>query len=332
MPTPKCGLMKPYEFLSRMLFEFSYWHAIQGDPFRPQVYELASEAVLGLGDDIEQRWKKNGLKGLEGIPGVGDAIRHKIDEYFRTGHVKEYEQMKQKFPVDVWGLSRIEGLGPKHIGQLWKKLKIANIDDLDFAIEHHELKSLPGWGPKSEEKLAKGIALMRSSSGRHPLKEILPLANKIVGRLKKVKGVKQVAIAGSLRRKKPDVGDIDLIATSSDPKSVMEFFVSMPEVATVHSIGKTMSSVRLSIGIDCDLRVVPDNVFGSTLQYFTGDRRHNILLRERAIKMGYKLNEYGLMKNGKIVPVHKEDDIYRILGLKMFPPEKRLGHDEFQPR
>ena len=324
--------MKSYEFLSRMLFEFSYWHAIKGDPFRPQVYELASESVRGLGDDIEKRWKKDGIKGLHGMPGIGEKIALKIDEYFRTGRVKEYDALKRKFPVDIWGLSRIEGLGPKHIGQLWKELKVANVDDLDFAIEKHQVAKLKGFGPRSEEKLRKGIELMRSSTGRHPIKEILPVANKIVARLKKVKGVKQVAIAGSLRRKKPDVGDIDLIATSSDPKSVMEIFISMPEVETVYTFGKTGSSVRLKLGIDCDLRVVPDRVFGSTLQYFTGDRRHNILLRERAIKQGYKLNEYGLFKKGKLVPIHKEDDIYRILGLKMFPPEQRLGHNEFVPR
>lgn len=323
--------MKPYEFLSRMLFEFSYWHAIKGHPFRPQVYELASESVLGLGDDIEKRWKKSGLKGLGGIPGIGDAIKHKIDEYFGTGRVEEYDQLKKKFPVDIWGLSRVEGLGPKHIGELWKKLKIANLDDLEFAIEHQKLRKLKGWGPKSEEKLAHGIALMRSSTGRHPLKKILPIADKIVARLKKVKGVKHCTYAGSLRRKKKDVGDIDLIATSSKPELVMQAFISMPEVETVHTHGKTGSSVRLKMGIDCDLRVVPDKVFGSTLQYFTGDRRHNILLRERAIKQGYKLNEYGLTKKGKIVPVHKEDDIYRLLGLKTPPPEKRLGADEFIP-
>ena len=107
--------MKPHEFLSRMLFEFSYWHAIQGTPFKPQAYELASEAVMGLGKDIEKRWKEGGIKGLEDLPGIGHKIAIKIDEYFRTGRVKEYDQLKRKFPVDIWGLSRIEGLGPKHI-------------------------------------------------------------------------------------------------------------------------------------------------------------------------------------------------------------------------
>ncbi len=324
--------MKPTEFLSRMLFEFSYWHAIKNHPFRPQVYELASESVAGLGPEIEKKWKEGGVKALDRVTGIGPAIASKIDEYFRTGHVAEYDRLKRTFPVDIWGLSRIEGLGPKHIGELWKKLKIANIDDLEFAIEHKKLRRLKGWGPKSEEKLARGIVLMRSSTGRHPLKEILPIADKIVARLKKIKGVKHCTYAGSLRRKKKDVGDIDLIATSSDPKSVMEAFVTMPEVETVHEVGKTRSSVRLNIGIDADLRVVPDRVFGSTLQYFTGDRRHNILLRERAIKQGYKLNEYGLFKKGKLMPVHTEDDIYKTLGLKTPSPEKRLGKDEFVQR
>ncbi|KAA0206369.1 hypothetical protein EDM68_02605 [Candidatus Uhrbacteria bacterium] len=328
MPKP----MRDSEWLAKMLFEFSYWHAIKGTPFKPQAYELASESVVALGKELERTWKKGGVKALVDLPGIGQSIAEKIDEYFRTGRVREYDALKRKFPVDIWGLSRIEGLGPKHIGQLWRELRIANIDDLEFAIEKQKIRALKGWGPKSEEKLARGIALLRSSTGRHPLKDVLPLAETIVKRLRKVTGVKQVAMAGSLRRKKKDVGDIDLIATSSDPKTVMEAFVSMPEVAAVHEVGKTRSSVRLKYGIDCDLRVVPDRVFGSTLQYFTGDRRHNILLRERAIKQGYKLNEYGLFKKGKLVPVPTEDDIYRILGLKTPPPEKRLGKDEFKAR
>lgn len=324
--------MTSWEFLSRMLFEFSYWHAIKGTPFKPQAYELASESVIALGKELERTWKKGGVKALVALPGIGQSIAEKIDEYFRTGRVKEYDALKRKFPVDMWGLSRIEGLGPKHIGQLWKELKIANMDDLEFAIEKQQLRKLKGWGPKSEEKLARGIGLLRSSTGRHPYKEVKRIADRIVKRLQDVPGVKQVAIAGSLRRKKADIGDVDLIATTADPRTVMEAFVAMPEVEAVHEVGKTRSSVRLKSGIDCDLRVVPDRVFGSTLQYFTGDRRHNILLRERAIKQGYKLNEYGLFKHGKLVPVPTEDDIYRLLGLKTPPPETRLGRNEFKPR
>ncbi|MEK7473715.1 MAG: hypothetical protein AAB668_03265 [Patescibacteria group bacterium] len=315
-----------------MLFEFSYWHAIKNHPFKPQAYELASESVTALGDRLEKIWKKGGVKALVALPGIGQSIAEKIDEYFRTGRIKEYDALKRTFPVDIWGLSRIEGLGPKHIGQLWKELRIADMDDLEFAIEKQQLRKLKGWGPKSEEKLARGIGLLRRSTGRHPYGEIKPLADRIVKRLKSVKGVKQVAVAGSLRRKKKDIGDIDLIATTADSRTVMEAFVAMPEVETVHEVGKTRSSVRLAHGIDCDLRVVPDKMFGSTLQYFTGDRRHNILLRERAIKQGYKLNEYGLFKNGKLVAVPTENDIYRILGLKTPPPEKRLGKDEFETR
>lgn len=324
--------MRPWELLSRMLFEFSYWHAIKNHPFKPQAYELASESVTALGDRLEKIWKKGGVKALVALPGIGQSIAEKIDEYFRTGRIKEYDALKRTFPVDIWGLSRIEGLGPKHIGQLWKELRIADMDDLEFAIEKQQLRKLKGWGPKSEEKLARGIGLLRRSTGRHPYGEIKPLADRIVKRLKSVKGVKQVAVAGSLRRKKKDIGDIDLIATTADSRTVMEAFVAMPEVETVHEVGKTRSSVRLAHGIDCDLRVVPDKMFGSTLQYFTGDRRHNILLRERAIKQGYKLNEYGLFKNGKLVAVPTENDIYRILGLKTPPPEKRLGKDEFETR
>ncbi len=324
--------MKPSDQLAHILFEFSYWHAMQGHPFRPQVYELAYETVQGYGSKLHTIWKKSGLKGLEELPGIGEAIASKIDEFYRTGHVHEYEDWKKSFPVDIWGLSRIEGLGPKHIKVLWEKLHVSTLEDLDLALSDHKVRSLPGFGTKSEERLAHGLELMRSSSPRKSLAKILPIANRILKRLSQLPDVKECAIAGSIRRRKATVGDIDLIATSSKPERIMDAFTHFPEVESIHEVGKTRSSVRLKIGLDADLRVVPDAVFGSTLQYFTGDRRHNILLRERAIKLGYKLNEYGLFKGKKLIPSKTEDDIYRTLGLETPPPEKRLGTTEFIAR
>jgi DNA polymerase (family 10) len=181
---------------------------------------------------------------------------------------------------------------------------------------------------KSEEKMAKSLALMKRSSGRHLLGDISPLADAMVARLANVKGVKRCVYAGSLRRKQETVGDIDLIATSANPKRVMDAFVALPEVETVLERGTTRASVRLKLGIDADLRVVPDNVFGATLQYFTGDKRHNVALREYAIHLGLKLNEYGLFKGKKLVTCKSEEDIYRALGMDTPPPEIRVGADE----
>lgn len=329
--------MTKSESLSRILFEFSYYDEMQGIAFKPRAYQLASEAVSALGPEVEETWKKGGVKALKELPGIGQSIAEKIDEYFRTGKITEYEALKKKFPVDIWGLSRIEGMGPKHILDLWKHLKVRDLKDLTKAIAAHKIQKIPRFGIKSEEKIAKGLALMQRSSGRHLLGEILPLADKIVERLSHIKGVKHCVYAGSLRRRQETVGDIDLIATASDPKRVTDAFVAMPEVETILERGKTRSSVRLHLGIDADLRVVPDNVFGATLQYFTGDKRHNVLLREYALSKGFTLNEYGLFvlkrkgikhESGKLIVCKTEEEIYKKLGMDTPPPELRVGADE----
>ena len=329
--------MTKSDALSRIFFEFSYIDEMQGIPFKPRAYALASESIGALKDDVETAWRKGGIKALKELPGIGQSIAEKIDEYFRTGHVKEYEKLKKKFPIDIWGLSRIEGLGPKHILDLYKHLKVKSLDGLKRALKTHKVKTIPRWGAKSEDKLARGLGLLERSSGRHLLGEILPLTEQIIATLKKIKGVKRVAVAGSIRRMQETVGDIDLIATSSDPKRVMDAFTTLPQVETVHERGKTRSSVRFKIGIDGDLRVVPDNVYGATLQYFTGDKRHNVLLREFALSKGFTLNEYGLFrlkrtksghKAGALVVCKTEEEIYKKLGMDTPPPEIRVGGDE----
>ena len=329
--------MTSSEALSHIFFEFAYIDEMQGIPFKPRAYQLASESVDALKDDVEAAWHKGGIKALKELPGIGQSIAEKIDEYFRTGHIKEYEKLKKKFPVDIWELSRIEGLGPKHLLDLYNHLKVKNLDDLKHALTKHKVKTIPRWGAKSEDKLSRGLGLMESATGRHLLGEILPLAEKIVEALKKIKGVKHVAVAGSIRRMQETVGDIDLLATSSDPERVMDAFTSLPDVETVHERGKTRSSVRFKIGIDGDLRVVPDRVYGATLQYFTGDKRHNVLLREFALSKGYTLSEYGLFrlkrtkaghKAGALVVCKTEEEIYKKLGMDTPPPELRVGGDE----
>ena len=321
--------LKDWEFLRKALFEFSYWHAAKETPFKPQAYERASEAVAGLKDDIRKTWKRSGIKGLITLPGIGESIAKKIDEYYKTGRIKSYDVLKKKYPIDVWELAQIEGIGPKHIFVLWKKLGVRSLKDLEHALNKQRVRALPDFGEKSEEKISRGLSLLRESSGRHPLEKVLPTANLMINRLRQVNAVKRVSLAGSIRRKKPDVGDIDIIATSSKPEEVMEAFILFPEVRKVIEKGKTKSSVRLSIGIDADLRVVPDAVYGAALQYFTGDKRHNVLIREMARKKGYKLNEYGLFKGNKLIACRTEKAIYDTLSLKMPPPERRLGKNEF---
>jgi DNA polymerase (family 10) len=323
--------------LAKILFEFSYWHEIQGQPYKPRAYQLASESVGALGDDIEETWRKGGLKELEKLPAIGKSIAGKIDEYFKTGHIKEYDRMKKKFPVDIWELSRIEGVGPRHIADLYTHLKVKSIADLKRALKAHRVRTMPRWSEKTEEKLSLGVSLSERASGRRLLGEILPYADEIVRTLSDIPGVSRCAYAGSLRRRQETVGDIDLIATSSDPERVMDIFTRLPIVQTVHEHGKTRASVRLTIGIDADLRVVPDEVYGATLQYFTGDKRHNVLLREHALSKGFTLNEYGLFhakrgngehKKGSLIACHTEEEIYQKLGMDTPPPEIRIGNEE----
>lgn len=331
--------MTKSEALSRILFEFAYRDDMLGIPFKPRAYELASESVGALKADVENAWRKGGIRALKTLPGIGQSIAEKIDEFFRTGKIKEYVKMKKAFPVDIYGLAQIEGLGPKHILDLYTHLKVKNLNDLKKALKQHKVKTIPRWGAKSEAKLARGLGLMERSSGRRPLAEILPYAEEIVATLSKVKGVKHCTYAGSIRRKKSTVGDIDLLATSSHPERVMDAFVSHPLVESVLEKGKTRSSVRLKIGIDADLRVVPEAVYGAALQYFTGDKRHNVLLREYALSKGFTLNEYGLFtlkkgrdghKSGTLIACKTEDEIYKKLGMKTPPPELRIGGDEIK--
>ncbi|MDD5437653.1 MAG: DNA polymerase/3'-5' exonuclease PolX [Patescibacteria group bacterium] len=329
--------MTKYQELAKIFFEFSYWHEMNNVAFKPRAYQIASEAVTGLGDEVEAAWRKGGVKELKKLPGLGQKTAEKADEFFRTGHVKEYEQMKKKFPVDIWGLSRIEGLGPKHIKELYQHLKVKNLDGLKRALASGKIKSLPRWGEKSQERLSRQLQMMVEASDRQLLGYVLPVADKIVTELSKIPGVSRCTYAGSIRRKQETIGDIDLLATSKDPRKVMDAFVSLPQVETVHEKGKTRSSVRLKIGIDADLRVVPDNVYGATLQYFTGDKKHNVMLREYALSKGYTLNEYGLFtlirkkgkhESGKLIVCKTEEEIYEKLKMETPPPELRVGGEE----
>ncbi|MBD3251460.1 DNA polymerase III, partial [Candidatus Uhrbacteria bacterium] len=324
--------------LAKILFEIGYYEAMQDSPFKPRAYELASEALVAMGTEIKETWKKGGVKELKKLPGIGQAIAEKIDEYYRTGTVKSYQSLKKKFPVDIWGLASIEGIGPKTIKDLYDHLKVRTLKDLERVGKQKKIQKLPGYGMKSEEQMMRGLKMMRQSTGRHLLADILPIADRIVGKLKKVTGVKRCTYAGSLRRMKETIGDIDLLITTTEPKRAVEAFTSLPEVKSVHEAGRTRASVRLQIGIDADLRVVTDEVYGAALQYFTGDKRHNVLLRQHALSKGYTLSEYGLFKRSKRGSTNRskpivcktEEVIYTKLGMSTPPPEIRTGDEEIE--
>ena len=298
--------------------------------FKPRAYERAARAIGSMEEEISELYEKQGIKGLEEIPGVGRGIAERIEELFQTGKIKDLEKLKKQTPVDLEQLTAIEGLGPKMVKVLWQKLKIKTVDDLEKSARAGKIKGLEHFGEKSEQKILKGIEFLKKSGGRFLLGDILPLVGMIENRLRKLKQVEEVVVAGSMRRWQETIGDVDLLVISEDSRPVMDFFVSMPEVIHVYGKGETKSMVRLKNQVDVDLRVIPKKSFGGALQYFTGNKDHNVAVRQLAIKKGYKLNEYGLFKGKKLVAGAKEEDIYEALGLKWMPPELRHNTGEIE--
>ncbi|MCI0680227.1 DNA polymerase/3'-5' exonuclease PolX [bacterium] len=309
--------------IADILFEMSALYEMEGTPWKPAAYETAAHAVMALSDDAYDLFRKGGEKALDGIDGIGKAIAEHLMEIFTTGHFKEYERMKKKMPVHILELTSIEGVGPKTVRALWQKLKIKNRRDLLRAAKAGKLARIPHFGKKSQEKILKGIEFREKSGGRFILGDILPEARGLLEAVRHFPETERAEVAGSVRRFKETIGDIDILAVSKNPRKTMERFVKLPAVAHVYGTGATKTNVRLKSGIDADFRVVPVNSWGAALNYFTGSKEHNIALREIAIKKGWKLNEYGLFKGKKQIAGETEEDLYKAFGLDYIPPELR---------
>jgi len=309
--------------IARVMREIAILLDMDGVQFKPRAYEKVAYAIEAFDEPIAEIYRRGGIKAVEEIPGVGKSIAEKIVTLIETGHLPYHEELRQKVPVDLASLSAIEGLGPKMIKVLYEQLRIKNVDDLERAALAGKIRELPHFGEKSEQKILKGIGFLKQSSGRLPLGLALPLITMIEERLRTVAGVKRVAGAGSIRRRKETVGDGDILVVSNQPDVVMGFFVGMPEVIHVHGQGQTKSSVKLDNGLDVDVRVVPEESFGAALNYFTGCKDHNVALRRLAIERGLKLNEYGVFRGEQAVAGRTEEEVYAVLGLPYIPPELR---------
>jgi len=317
--------------IAQILYNISEYLAMKDVAFKPRAYEKAAANIESLEDNVTDIYKKGGTKALEQIEAVGRGIAERIEELIQTGEIKNYEKLKKQVPVNLEELSHIEGVGPKTIFKLYKELNVRSLKDLGRAAKAKKIRSIEGFGPKSEENILLAIEFLKKSGGRLPLGYILYDIRRIEKKLQNFKGVKKAIIAGSIRRMKETIGDADLLATVSSPKAakeVMNYFVNMLEVEHVYSHGPTRSSVRLKNNIDCDLRVVPEQSFGAALQYFTGNKDHNIELRKIAIEKGLKLNEYGVFKGKRQIAGKIEEDVYKILGLKWIEPELRENTGE----
>jgi DNA polymerase (family 10) len=304
--------------------------AMENIPWRPRAYERAAETIETLDRSLADTYNQGGKKALEAVPGVGESIAGKIIELLTTGNLAYYQKLKKKTPVALDELTRVEGLGPKTIKLFWQKLKIKNLSDLETAARAGRLRNLPRFGEKAEEKLLRSIEFLKKSRGRFLLSEIEPLARELLTALKAEKSVEQALIAGSYRRRQETIGDIDVLATSSEPGKAIRAFCRARPVREIVSRGETKANVRLAAGIEADLRVLPEKSFGAALQYFTGDKNHNVALRKIAIAKGMKLSEYGLFKKQKFIAGKTEEDIYAALGLDWIPPELRTARGEIK--
>ena len=311
--------------LAAIFYEMADILEMQNVQWKPRAYKQAARAIENLSSDVSSIFKKGGLKALEEIPGVGEGIGKKIIEFIQTGKIKEYDTLMKQVPSHIDVLVRIPGMGPKKVKKLNELLKISTVKQLEKACLDHKVSSLPGFGKESEQDILEGIYLMKKSKRRILLREAEAIAQKIISLLKKNRAVLKITTAGSLRRRRPTIGDIDILVSSKKSRSVVDSFVKQKGIEKVLGKGDTKATIVLKSGVQVDLRVVPPESWGAASLYFIGSKNYNIDMRKVAIKKGYKLSEYGLYdkKTGKMIAGRNEKAICKILGLKWLKPEDR---------
>ncbi len=299
------------------------------NPFKIRAYRKAARAIQDLPEDLADLYQRNELRSIDGI---GEAIEKKIGELFETGKLKYYKELKKEIPKGLVLLLSISEIGPKTAKLIYDKLKISTLKELEKAAKSHKLRNLFRMGAKTEENILRGIELYKRGKKRMLLGEAYPLAQSIIESLKELSPVKRISPAGSLRRMKETIRDIDILVTSNHPEQVMDVFTSLPQVREVFAHGETKSSVLMEGGFQVDIRVVAHSSFGAALQYFTGSKPHNIKLRELAIKRGLKINEYGVfkVKGERKIAGEDEEGVYGTLGLSLIPPELREDRGEIK--
>ncbi|MDB1087585.1 DNA polymerase/3'-5' exonuclease PolX [Streptomyces sp. ACA25] len=315
--------------VAALLQEYADLLAITGgDAFRVRAYERAARAVRGHQGEVSAL----DAGALRRIPNVGSSIADKITEYLRTGQVPAVEEARSRIPAGVRELTRVPGLGPKRALILHEELGVTSVDELGRAVHEGRLRDLKGFGGRTEENLLHGIALVQQAGDRLRLGAATDLAEKLVAALSAVPGCERCAFAGSLRRMRESIGDLDILAAAEHPEPVMEAFTRLPQTGEILVHGRKKTSVRTTGGVQVDLRVLPPDSWGAGLQYFTGSRAHNIRLREIAGRRGLRLSEYGLhdAETGERVVSLREEEVYDRLGLPWIPPPLREDRGEIQ--
>ncbi len=315
--------------IATLLYEISEILTIRGDRFRSRAYSMASQRVMSLTEDIREVAERG---ELQEIPGVGESIAQTIEEYLDTGESTVLQELRESLPQGVPEMITLEGVGPKIAMRLHKELGVVGIKTLEEAARQHRIRGLKGFGPKKEENILKAIEERRSRSTRFLLGEVLPIIQGMLTYMRDCEAVRRVEIAGSARRRKETVGDLDVLVSSTEPERVTAHFVSMSPIQRVLAQGPTKSTVVLESMLQVDLRVIPPGSYGAALQYFTGSKEHNVKLRTIGVKAGFKLNEYGLFRrdDDELVAAEDEARIYEALGMRWIPPELRENTGEIE--
>lgn len=322
--------------VAQVLEEIADLLEIEGEnTFRVRSYRRAAETVAGLADEVADISAEEGTKGLQNLPGIGKGIAEKLAELLETGEMTYHRELRNNYPERILDMLKVPGLGPRTVALVYQELEVSSVDELEAAAQRQELRDLPGLGAKSEEKILHNIQLYRQGAQRALLGDILPVAEQLIAMLRGNPAVLEAEMAGSARRRKATVGDLDLLATSQQPAEVCDDFAQSEELAEVIMAGATKVSGRLPGGRQVDLRVVEPDSYGAALQYFTGSADHNVAVRERAQKMGLTINEYGVFKQREGEKAEKiagetEPGVYEAVGLPWIPPELREARGEIE--
>ncbi|MCK5709674.1 MAG: DNA polymerase/3'-5' exonuclease PolX, partial [Deltaproteobacteria bacterium] len=297
------------------------------NPFKIRAYKKAALNILEVNEDIEDRVSRDDVTD---IPGVGKDLASKIKEYVETGKIEEYHKIQEKVPLEMIDLLGILGLGPKTLALLYKELNVRGLEDLEKVLDGEEILNFKGLGQKKVDEIKRGIPLLKEKRERTHLGKALPLAESIKEEVEKIKGTEGTIIAGSIRRMRETIKDIDILTISDDTEKAVKEFTKLPFVKEVLAAGSTKGSVITNEGIQVDLRVVGPKSYGGALQYFSGSQAHNVKLRTIASKNGLRINEYGIFKGEDKVAGETEKEMYGTLGLPFIPPELREDRGEIE--
>jgi DNA polymerase (family X) len=317
--------------IARVLHELGDALDIEGEsPFRVRAYRTAAQVVGDLGEPVAAIAERGGAKALEALPGIGESIATKLLELLATGSLHQLEEVRHEVPPELSGLLGVPGLGPKRLKLLHEQLGVRDLDDLERAARSGRLLGVRGFGERSRDLLLRGIEQYRRMRGRFRLVDAEPYAEALCALLARIPGVERVEAAGSFRRRRETVGDLDLLCVARDPRAAMRAFTGYDEVEETMLSGPTRSSVRLAGGLQVDLRVVEPVAFGAALHYFTGSKEHNIAVRTLLKQRGLKLSEYGVFRGERRIAGRTEEEIFALIDADWIPPELRENRGEIE--